>query len=75
MFGIALPVLFPIAAISFLVLYTMEKLQVTYFYRKPPMYDEKMNSAAIGILKYAPVFMMFFGFWVLGNEQIFNNKP
>ena len=75
MFGVALPVLFPIAALAFFVLYTVERLTITYFYRKPPMYDEKMNSAAIGILKYSPIFMMFFGFWILGNQQIFENKP
>lgn len=75
MFGIALPLLFPIAAIAFFVLYVTEKLLITYYFRKPPMYDEKMNSAAIGILKYAPLFMMFFGFWALGNNQIFDNKP
>jgi hypothetical protein len=75
MFGVALPVLFPIAAIAFFVLYTVERLTITFFYRKPPMYDEKMNSAAIGILKYSPIFMMFFGFWILGNQQIFENKP
>jgi hypothetical protein len=75
MFGIALPLLFPIAAIAFFVLYVSEKLLVTYYFKKPPMYDEKMNSAAIGILKYAPLFMMFFGFWTLGNRQIFTNTP
>ena len=43
MFGIAMPVLFPIAFISILILYIMERLKITYYYRKPPMYDHKLN--------------------------------
>jgi len=38
------------------------------------MYDEKLNVSALGILKWAPVFMMFFGYWIMGNRQIFNNS-
>ena len=57
MYGLTLPILFAIALLAFFVLYTMEKLTLTYFYKKPPMYDEKMNEAAIGILKWAPFAM------------------
>lgn len=74
MYGLALPLLFPIAMLAFIVLYTTERLTITYFYRKPPMYDEKMNEAAIGILKWAPFFMMLFGFWQMGNMQIFSKE-
>ena len=37
------------------------------------MYDEKLNESAIATLKWAPVFMMLFGFWIMGNRQIFEN--
>lgn len=37
------------------------------------MYDEKLNNAALSILKWAPFAMMVFGFWIMGNEQIFDN--
>ncbi|CDW90155.1 UNKNOWN [Stylonychia lemnae] len=74
MYGLALPLLFPIALLAFLVLYITEKLTITYYYKKPPMYDQKMNEAAIGILKWAPFFMMIFGFWQLGNMQIFSHE-
>jgi hypothetical protein len=73
MYGIELPILFPIALLSFFILYTVERLTLTYYYRKPPMYDEKMNKAAIGTLKWAPVFMLCFGYWGLTNKQIFSN--
>lgn len=39
MYGLALPLLFPIALLAFFVLYVTEKLTITYYYKKPPMYD------------------------------------
>ena len=63
MYGLALPLLFPIALLAFAVLYVTERLTITYYYKKPPMYDEKMNQTALGILKWAPFFMVIFGFW------------
>jgi hypothetical protein len=68
MYGLAVPLLFPIALLFFFVIYSVEKLCLTYFYKIPPMYDEKLNASALGILKWAPVFMMFFGYWIIGNR-------
>ncbi len=73
MYGLAIPLLFPIAMTYFIVLFVMEKLLITYFFKKPPMFDEKLNESAIGTLKWAPVFMMIFGYWMFGNRQIFEN--
>jgi hypothetical protein len=67
MYGLAIPLLFPICLLGFTVLYTVEKLMITYFFRKPPMFDEKLNSSAITKMKYAPLFMMFFGYWCMSN--------
>lgn len=74
MYGLAIPVLFPVALISFIVVYLVERITLTYYYRKPPMYDEKMNAAAIAMLKWAPFFMLIFGYWSMGNRQIFQNE-
>lgn len=68
MYGLAIPMLFPIAFFCFLILYISERIQLTYFYKKPPMFDEKLNISAIGILKWAPVFMMLFGYWIMSNR-------
>jgi hypothetical protein len=37
------------------------------------MFDDKLNNAALSILKWAPFLMMAFGYWLLGNKQIFSN--
>lgn len=73
MYGLAIPLLFPIAMLFFIILYVVEKLCLTYYYKKPPMFDEKLNESAIATLKWAPVFMMLFGYWTMGNRQIFQN--
>ena len=39
MYGVGMPILFPIACISFVVLYFVEKILLFYGYRMPPMYD------------------------------------
>eukprot|EP00117_Sycon_ciliatum_P041124 scpid37102/ scgid30137/ len=74
MYGLAIPALFPISLLAFTVLYLVEKYTITYFFRKPPMFDEKLNESSISKMKWAPIFMMFFGFWCLSNKQIFTNE-
>jgi len=73
MFGLAIPLLFPIALLSFMILFVVERLCITYFYKKPPMYDEKLNASALSTLKWAPVFLLFFGYWIMSNKQLFGN--
>lgn len=50
MFGLALPILFPIAAFTFLNLYIMERFLITYWHPRPPMYDDKLNRKAFTIM-------------------------
>jgi hypothetical protein len=67
MYGYAIPMLFPIAALTFMFYYFGDKLSVTYYYQKPPMYDDNLHEAALNLMKYAPLFSMFFGYWCMGN--------
>ena len=73
MYGMGLPVLFPIAAISMLVLYCMEKMMLHYSYRQPPSYDESLNKNALAILTWAPVLFLAFGYWMLSSRQLLRN--
>ena len=47
MYGFGMPVLFPIAALSFLVLYIVERLMLFYGYVVPPMYDERLSNRVL----------------------------
>ena len=73
-YGMAIPVLFPLAFVFFTVSSVVERLALAYSYRKPPMFDDQLNSAALRYLKVAPLFMMVFGYWCLGNNQIFGDQ-
>ena len=68
MFGAGIPILFPIALLSLIVLYIVERLMVAYSYKKPPMMDESLNKAAIKILMFAPILYCTFGFWMFSNK-------
>ena len=73
MFGMFIPMLFPVTLVGIANLYITEKWALTYFYRKPPVYDELISQAAFRLLKHPPVLMFALGYWALGNMQIFNN--
>ena len=72
--GIALPLLFPICLMGLINMYICEKLQFAYFYREPPMFDNRLNDRALSILFFAPIMMLLFGYWQLSNRQMFHNE-
>lgn len=73
MYGVGLPVLFPVAAVSLFTLYMVEKLMVHYCYRQPPMYDASLNENVLRIMSFAPLLFLIFGYWMLTNVQLFSN--
>ena len=42
--------------------------------RLPPAMDNKLNNNALNMLRYAPMFLLMNGFWLVDNRTIFNNK-
>lgn len=63
MYGLAMPILFPIALLGIFNMYVTERYSFAYVYRKPPMIGNRLNESALNVLKFAPVFMMLFGYW------------
>ena len=41
--------------------------------KMPPCLDDKLTKNALGMLKYAPLFFIANGYWMLSNMQIFDN--
>ena len=70
MFGPGMPILFPVAMASLLVIYILENYMLYYVYKAPPAYDEMLNNHVLGILAWAPVLMLSFGYWMLTNLQL-----
>lgn len=73
MYGLGVPILFPIAAFSYFVFYTLERLLTAYFYQLPPTFDDQMTKNALGNMRWAAVFYLLFGYWMLSSKVIFAN--
>ena len=73
MFGFGCPMLFPIAAFSFIVLYLVERSMLFYAYRLPPMYDHRLSESVLNKLAFAPIMFLFFGYWMVSNQQLLSN--
>jgi hypothetical protein len=69
-FGPGMPILFPVAAASLLVLYCLENYMLYYVYKAPPAYDEVLNNYVLGMLTKAPLFLLAFGYWMYTNPQL-----
>lgn len=68
MYGIGLPVLFPIAVLSFFVFWATERFMIAYVYQLPPAMDDTMTKNALSLLAFTPIIFLFNGFWMLGNR-------
>jgi hypothetical protein len=75
MYAIMIPVLFPICLIALVNTYLVDKLMLTYWYKRPPMYDDKIYAEALHLLRLAPLLTFALGYWALSNSQMFNNTP
>ena len=73
MYGFGMPVLFPIAVLCFLVLYLVEKSMLYYSYKRPPMYDHRLQEMVISIMRFAPLFYLAFGYWMCSSHQLLSN--
>jgi hypothetical protein len=71
MYGMIMPILFPIALFGIINMYVVEKLCLAYYYKQPPNYDEKLQASVQSKLCYAPILMFAMGYWGMSNRQMF----
>jgi len=74
MYGLGMPILFPIAAFSYFVLYFCARYQVAYTYQMPPALDDLLTKNAANKLLFSPLLLTLNGFWMLSNRQFFNSE-
>ena len=70
-YGSAIPILFPIAFLSFVNFYVTERIVLAYFHKKPPNFDLKINRRAISILRQAAYIGIFWSFLIFSNKEMF----
>ena len=67
-YGPGLPILFPIAALSYFILYSAERYGLAYTYQMPPTMDDMMTKNALNLLSYSPLFFLLNGYWMFSNQ-------
>ena len=74
MYGVGMPILFPIAAFNFFNQWIVERIIVAYVVRIPPSLDIQLTRNCIKMLEWAPLLLLFNGYWMVSNKQIFMNS-
>ena len=72
-YGMGLPVLFPIAALSIFIMYATERYMIAYHYKMPPQMDDLLTKNAMTVLSFAPILFLLNTYWMLSNRQMFEN--
>ena len=74
MYGVGMPILFPLAMLNFINHYICERIIISYTMKQPPALDDNLTKNALEMLKWAPLLWLFNGYWMLSNPQIFENQ-
>ena len=69
-----LPLLYPLAALSFLAIYWSDKYLLLRSYRKPPLFDNKIALPVLRWFKYALLGHFIISIWMYSNNSIFPIK-
>jgi hypothetical protein len=73
LYGLGMPIMFPMAALILQNQRLAERIQVAYNYKQPPAMDNSLSDSVLSIMKYAPLMLLFNGFWLMDNRQFFDN--
>lgn len=67
MYGLGMPLLFPIAAMNLGLTLMGERISTAYYVRQPPAMDDTMTRNTLRLLKMAPICLLCNGYWMVGN--------
>lgn len=73
LYGMGIPILFPIAAIQFFLAFWFDKWMFIRYYRKPPQFDHTTGQTATGLLWYGVVMHLAASIWMITNADIFSS--
>lgn len=67
MYGPSLPILFPIAFLSYLMIYLLEVYMLYYVYKKPVSYDSGLYRAVLNQMQFVSLLSLSFSAWQFSN--------
>jgi len=73
MYGMGMPILFVLAAFNFFNQWVCERIIVAYQMKLPPALDDKLTINCINMLKWSPILLLFNGYWMISNKQIYQS--
>ena len=73
-FGVFFPQLFFITLLAMINMYLAEKLMIVYYIEKSPTYSKRILHTFLRFASAAPIMLLFFGYWTLGNPSTFHNQ-
>jgi len=68
MYGMGMPILFPVAIVNYLNQYFCERYIVAYCMKLPPALDDKLTRNFVKMLKWAPLLLLANGYWMISNH-------
>ena len=74
MYAPGLPILFPLTAINFFIIYWIDKYLLLRFFKRPKNYDEESILFTVDQMKYSFIFHMILGAVVYSKNTILNAK-
>lgn len=73
LYGLGMPIMFPMAMVIVANQRLCERVQVAKNYRQPPAMDDSLSNSVLSIMKFAPLMLLFNGYWLMDNKQFFDN--
>lgn len=66
-YGAGLPILFPIAALSYFIFYCAERYGLAYTYEMPPSMNDQLSKYTLRMMSFSPLLFLLNGFWMYSN--------
>lgn len=73
-FSTGIPLLYPIAAVNFILFYLVEKYQFVHVYKIPPHFNTLVGRRATALVPLAILIHLVMSIWVLSNNALFNTN-
>jgi hypothetical protein len=70
MYAAGHPILYAVAAFSFMISYAVDKAALLRMYRRPPMFDGAMALFSVSVMPYAAVIHLVIAIWMYSESTV-----
>ena len=73
LYGLSMPLLWPLAALAIMNLRFTDRIAVAWIYKIPASMDDALTRQVVRLLRLGPIFLLFNGYWIVDSRQMFDN--